>query len=450
MLNLFSRRDRNCQRGSRRSFLMQVGSLGGLGLSLDVALRAEAKAARPVELKVQDQRKPAREANCILIWTQGGTSHIDSIDPKPEASADIRGEFSVIDTVLPGIQFTELMPHFATNLGTFSLLRNLNPRNGSHSVADAIMMSGKPISPTITYPCFGSVIAKEHGNRNSLPPFIQLGSHVDRRARGGLAGYLGIQHNPFEVPGDPNSESYTVRDLTPPGGLSMSRVEQRRQALALLDNLPRKIEENAGALEATDKFYENAFEIISSPQTKRAFDVSKESDETRDAYGRHYFGQSCLLARRLIESGSRFVTVSSGGWDTHSSNFTTLRKKLPPVDQAIPALINDLKRRGLLESTLVVWMTDFGRTPIINANAGRDHSSTASFIVMAGLATPPGTVVGRTDDTATRVDGDEYYAHDVAATIYAKLGIPLDTAHVAPDGRPIWLCEGEPIKELMS
>ena len=176
---------------------------------------------------------------------------------------------------------------------------------------------------------------------------------------------------------------------------------------------------------------------------------SGEKTPVRDAYGRHYFGQSCLLARRLIESGARFVTVSSGGWDTHSGNFSRLRKKLPPVDQAIPTLIDDLQQRGMLDSTLIVWMTDFGRTPVINANAGRDHSSTASFICMAGIGTPAGTVVGRTDQTATRTEGGEFYAHDVAATIYSKLGIPLDTSHVAPDGRPIWLCEGEPVKELM-
>ena len=257
------------------------------------------------------------DLNCILIWTQGGTSHIDSIDPKPKASADIRGEFSTISTVVPGVQFTELMPQFAKRLNQFSVLRNLNPRNGSHSVADAIMLSGKPFNQTITYPCFGSVIAKEKGKRNSLPPFIQLGSNVDRRARGGLAGYLGIEHNPFEVPGDPNSDKYKVRDVTPPGGLPLSVFERRRSALALLDTLPRKTDENAGALEATDKFYQNAFEIISSPQTKQAFDLSAEKASMRDAYGRHYFGQSCLLARRLVESGARFVTVSSGGWDTH-------------------------------------------------------------------------------------------------------------------------------------
>lgn len=438
MLNLFARSDWNCQTGSRRNFLVQVGSLAGLGLSLDVALRSRAQAAAA-----------DNNLNCILIWTRGGTSHIDSIDPKPEASPDIRGEFQAIPTALPGVQFTELMPRFAERLGQFALLRNLNPRNGSHSVADAIMMSGKKINQTITYPCFGSVIAKERGMRNSIPPFVQIGSNVDRRARGGLAGYLGIEHNPFEVPGDPSKESFSVRDVTPPGGLTLDRFERRRRALVRLDTLPRKADEHAGVIEATDRFYQNAFEVISSPQTQQAFDLSQENDETRDAYGRHYFGQSCLLGRRLIEAGARFVTVSSGGWDTHSKNFSTLRKRLPPVDQGIPALIDDLQQRGLLETTLVVWMTDFGRTPAINANAGRDHSSTASYIVMAGIGTPVGQVIGKTDEKAFRVDGVEYYAHDVAATIYSKLGIPLDTSHIAPDGRPIWLCEGEPIQELM-
>lgn len=437
MLNLFSHRDNNCESGSRRRFMLQVGSLSGLGLSLSTALRARAEASAPTDL------------NCILIWTRGGTSHIDSIDPKPQASADIRGEFSTIDTALPGIRFTELMPHFAERLGQFSILRNLNPRNGSHSVADAIMMSGKPMNPTVTYPCFGSVIAREKGKRNSLPPFIQLGSNVDRRARAGLAGYLGLEYNPFEVPGDPNSDKFTVRDVTPPGGLSQDRIARRRQALSLLDTLPRKPEQHAGVVEATDRFYQNAFEVIASPQTQQAFDLTQEQAPLRDTYGRNYFGQSCLLARRLIESGARFVTVSDGGWDTHSNNFTSLRKKLPYVDQGIPALIEDLRDRGLLETTLVVWMTDFGRTPVINANAGRDHSSTASFILMAGIGTPVGTVIGDTDRTADRIVGREYYAHDVAATIYSKLGIPLETSHIAPDGRPIWLCDGTPIEELM-
>lgn len=437
MLNVFSRSDGNCEAGARRRFLLQVGALSGVGLTLESALRAA------------DESRAPKDLNCILIWTRGGTSHIDSIDPKPDANANVRGEFSAISTAVPGVQFTELMPEFAKQLGLFSVLRNLNPRNGSHSVADAIMMSGKPLNPTITYPCFGSVIGKEKGKRNSLPPFIQLGSHVDRGHRGGLAGYLGIEHNPFEVPGDPNSDTFTIRDVTPPGGLSLTRFEQRRRALELLDTMPRKPEQYAGALEATDTFYQNAFEVVSSPQTRKAFDLKAESSRIRDVYGRNYFGQSCLLARRLVESGVRFVTVSDGGWDTHSSNFSTLRKKLPPVDQGIPALINDLQDRGLLESTLVVWMTDFGRTPVINANAGRDHSSTASYICMAGIGTPGGTVIGQTDQSAERVVGTEYYAHDVAATIYAKLGIPLDTSHVAPDGRPIWLCDGAPIKELM-
>ena len=438
MLSLYPRRDWNCQMGARRDFLLQVGSLAGFGLSLDVALRSQAA-----------DRSSKSDVNCILIWTQGGTSHIDSIDPKPQANRDIRGEFEVISTAVPGVQFSELMPHFARSLDSFAVMRNLNPQNGSHSVADAIMLSGKPFSPTTTYPCFGSVVAKERGKRNALPPFIQVGTYVDRRARGGLAGYLGIQYNPFELPGDPNHDQYRVRDVTPPGGINESRIDRRKRALQLLDTLPRKSRQHAGALEATDAFYQDAFAIIGSPQTKQAFDLTDEKSQLRDAYGRHYLGQGCLLARRLVEAGARFVTVSSGGWDTHKDNFKRLREKLPPLDQAIPALIHDLQQRGMLDNTLVVWMTDFGRTPVINANSGRDHSSTASFICMAGAGTPAGAVIGKTDATATRTEGGEYYARDVAATVYTKLGIPLDIAHTAPDGRPIWLCDGSPIPELM-
>lgn len=438
MFNLFPRRSWNCETGTRRGFLVQVGSLAGLGLTLDMALRAKAEAS-----------PSAGDVNCILLWTRGGTSHIDSIDPKPEAPADVRGEFGVISTAVPGIRFSELMPHFARRLGSFAVMRNLNPQNGSHSVADAIMLSGKPFNPALTHPCFGSVVAKQMGSRNSLPPFIQLGSHVDRRAHGGTAGYLGLQYNPFEVPDNPNDEDFTIRDVTLPDSVPLERFTRRQRALQLLDAIARQPDEHAGTIEATDKFYQNAFDIISSPHTKKAFDLSEEKSKLRDAYGRHYIGQSCLLARRLVESGARFVTVSSGGWDTHKNNFPVLRKRLPPLDQAFPALIDDLNDRGLLDTTLVVWMTDFGRTPAINANGGRDHSSTSSFICMAGAGTPTGAVIGQTDRTALRTVGGEYYPRDVAATIYAKLGIPLDTSHVARDGRRIWLCDGEPIQELM-
>ena len=423
--------------------MLQVGSLGGLGVSLDMLLRAEAGAASKANSKAGD-------VNCILIWTRGGTSHHDSTDPKPEAKAEVRGEFGVIDTALPGTQFTDLMPHFAKNLKQFSVMRNLNPQNAGHGIADAIMMSGKKMNPSITYPCFGSVVAKERGARSKLPPFIQIGTQVDRVFGGGTAGYLGIRYNPFELPGDPSKKDFKVRDVTLPGGVSLARVGRRRQALEAIDRLQRGTQKQPSALKAIDGYYENAFSMITSPATQKAFDLKKEKSETRDAYGRTNLGQSCLLARRLIEAGSRFVTVSSPSWDTHVNNFSALRRLLPPLDQAFPALVADLKQRGLLESTLVVWMTDFGRTPLINSAAGRDHWATAGPICFAGAGTPPGRVIGKTDATGARPVDKEYYSNDIAATIYTKLGIPLDTLHVTGDGRPVHVCDGEVITALMS
>ena len=442
MLNLFAERTVDCE-ATRRNFMLQVGSLGGLGVSLDMLLRAEAGAASKANSKAGD-------VNCILIWTRGGTSHHDSTDPKPEAKAEVRGEFGVIDTALPGTQFTDLMPHFAKNLKQFSVMRNLNPQNAGHGIADAIMMSGKKMNPSITYPCFGSVVAKERGARSKLPPFIQIGTQVDRVFGGGTAGYLGIRYNPFELPGDPSKKDFKVRDVTLPGGVSLARVGRRRQALEAIDRLQRGTQKQPSALKAIDGYYENAFSMITSPATQKAFDLKKEKSETRDAYGRTNLGQSCLLARRLIEAGSRFVTVSSPSWDTHVNNFSALRRLLPPLDQAFPALVADLKQRGLLESTLVVWMTDFGRTPLINSAAGRDHWATAGPICFAGAGTPPGRVIGKTDATGARPVAKEYYSNDIAATIYTKLGIPLDTLHVTGDGRPVHVCDGEVIKELMS
>lgn len=442
MLNLFAQPSSDCE-ATRRNFMLQVGSLGGLGLSLETLLRAEAHATAPGASKAGD-------VNCILIWTRGGTSHHDSTDPKPGAKAEVRGEFGVIDTALPGIQFTDKMPHFAKHLKNFTVMRNLNPQNAGHGIAEAIMMTGKKLNPSLTYPCFGSVVAKEKGPRTKLPPFIQIGTQVDRVFGGGTAGYLGIRYNPFELPGDPSKKDFTVRDVTLPGGVSLARVDRRRQALAAIDRLQRDVQKQPGALKAIDGYYENAFSMITSPATQKAFDLNKESAQVRDTYGRTNLGQSCLLARRLIEAGSRFVTVSSPSWDTHVNNFSALKNLLPPLDQAFPALVADLQDRGLLETTLVVWMTDFGRTPLINSAAGRDHWASAGPICFAGAGTPQGTVVGKTDATGARPVGKEYYSNDIAATIYTKLGIPLDIQHVTGDGRPVHVCDGRVIKELMS
>lgn len=436
MLSLFAQNSADCERSSRRQFLLNVGSLAPLGLSLPLLLRSEATAAT------------GRDVNCILIWTRGGTSHHDTFDPKPEAGAEVRGEFGAIDTALPGVKFTEQVPTFAREAKRFSLLRSLNPRNGSHGTADAIMMSGRKFNPALTYPCFGSAVAKELGPRNMLPPFVQIGSNIDRRFGGGLAGYLGLAYNAFELPGDPNSKKFSVRDITPPAGVSLERLSRRREALSAIDRLQRAAAKKPDLLRAVDDYYENAFAMITSPETQKAFDLKQEKKSVRDDYGRTSLGQGCLLARRLVEAGVRFVTVTSGGWDTHRDNFNRLKKLMPPIDKGMPALLRDLEQRGLLERTLVVWLTDFGRTPKINSAAGRDHWSSAGFAVFAGAGVSGGQVIGATDGEGAKPIDAEYYPQDIAATIYRKLGVPLETIHRTPDGRPVTLCEGRPIPEL--
>jgi hypothetical protein len=458
MLRLLPHVTRDCEGVRRRDFL-QIGTLAGLGLSLPTLLAGRRAAANV---------PAAKDVNCILIWTQGGTSHHDTFDPKPEAPVSVRGSYEVVDTTVPGIKFTEIVPRMAKELNRFAILRGWNPQNAGHGVADQYMMSGHNINPAVVHPCYGSIVAHQKGFKTRMPPFIQLGGAVDHATfGGGTAGYLGAEYNPFELLANPNSTPFNVRDITPPAGVDLARIERRRSMLGAIDALQRKIDLSQGgsetraglsqgegqiapaAFDALDEHYRAALNMITAPETKQAFDIDSEDAALRDRYGRTVFGQSCLLARRLIESGVRFVTVSDGGWDHHADLFNGMKNKLPPLDQAIPELLIDLEQRGLLETTLVVWLTDFGRTPKINSASGRDHWASAGFIMMAGAGVPGGSVLGKTDDEGGRPTDHEYFTEDIAATIYTKLGIPLDLVTMTPDGRPIRLNEGRLIKEWM-
>jgi hypothetical protein len=438
MLDLFRATSRNCEGVSRRAFL-RIGALSGLGLSLPGLFAAQKAAAA--------RGKSAKDVNCILIWTLGGTSHHDTFDPKPDAPASVRGEFGTVATAIPGVRFADVAPKMAREIGRFGLLRSLNPRNGSHATADNIMMSGQPFSPTMVYPTYGSVVSQQKGFKTRMPPFVQLGNAVDKRFGGGTAGYLGIVHNPFEINSDPNAPGFSARDISLPAGIDGNRMKRRRSMLGVVDALQRQGEHQPDAFDALDKHYQAALNLITAPQTKRAFRIDAEDPRLRERYGRNRFGQSCLLARRLIESGVRFVTVTDNGWDTHAGNFKSLKDHLMPrVDQAFPALLMDLEARGLLETTLVVWLTDFGRTPQINSASGRDHWASAGFAIMAGAGIPGGSVIGRTDREGGHPTDAEYLPQDVGATVYTKLGIPLDLITYTPDERPIRLNEGKPIK----
>lgn len=438
MLNFLPGVDRNCETVSRRHFL-QIGGLTGLGISLPMLLSARA---------LQAAHTPSTETNCILIWTRGGTSHHDTFDPKPNAPASIKGEFGVIDTAVPGVQFTEIVPNMARELNRFALLRSWNPQNGSHGAADQFVMSGRKFNPGIAYPTYGSVVSWQKGFKTALPPFVQLGDNVDQRFGGGMSGILGLEHNPFEVLADPNAKQFDVRDITPPQGVTNARIDRRQRMLASIDALQAYAENQPAAFEALDEHYKAAMNMITASETKQAFQIDEETPELRDRYGRNKFGQSCLLARRMIQSGVRFVTVTDGGWDTHANNFKSLKdSRIPPVDQALPVLLQDLEERGMLDSTLVVWLTDFGRTPKINSASGRDHWASSGFAIMAGAGVPGGAVLGATDEEGGKPIRNEYTSADIAATIYHKLGLPTDLLAHAPDGRPVRLIEGEPIRE---
>ncbi|MEQ1827427.1 MAG: DUF1501 domain-containing protein [Pirellula sp.] len=423
----------------RRDFLKAVGA-GSLGLTIPQFLWTAQSQANSGQAK--------SDVSCIFIWTLGGTSHHDTLDPKPRASEGVRGPFSAINTAVPGVQFTDVCPRMAKELGRFSLMRSWNPKNGGHGVADLWCMSGRSPNPTLTYPCVGSVVSHQKGFKSPLPPFVQLGSYVDRTNQGGTAGILGLEHGPFEIHAEANVDKFSVRDITPPLNMDLGRVDRRREVLAKLDRMQRRADLQPSAFDALDEHYKTAFKMITAPETKRAFDIGSEDKTLRDDYGRTAFGQRLLLARRLVESGVRFVTVSDPGWDNHQDCFSALKKtRMPPIDQAIPQLLIDLEQRGMLDSTLVVWMTDFGRTPKINSASGRDHWATAGFVVMAGAGIPGGLVVGETDDEGSAPKSQEYFTSSIVATMYHKLGLPLDLTVNAADGRPIRLIEGEPVRE---
>jgi uncharacterized protein (DUF1501 family) len=445
MLDLCTGRTSDCTGLSRRTFL-RVGGLAALGLTLPGFLRLRSLAAGygPADPK----RKAVR---CILLWMQGGPSHHDTFDPKPDAPTEVRGEFGTILTTLPGVRVAEHLPLLARQTDKFSIIRGHDPKNGSHGVADALMMSGHTFNASLPFPCYGSVVAKERGYKDGLFPFVQLGRHIDRRFNGGIAGFLGDQFNPFEVNEDPNATAFKVRDLSLAGAADRTRLERRYAMLTDLDRYERRVEESAGPVQARDEFYAKAHGLITSPAAKRAFAVEAEPDRVRESYGRTTFGQSCLLARRLVEAGVHFVTVTDGGWDTHTDNFKSLKTyKLPVLDRAYSALLQDLHDRGLLDSTLVVWFGDFGRTPKVNPSAGRDHWASAGVACVGGGGVKTGQVVGATNALGEVVIDSPVTPQDLAATIYTALGVPLHTWYKAQDGRPVELVpEGKPVKQLI-
>ena len=430
-----------CDGVSRRSFL-RAGALTFGGLTLTGQLQREALAAAAGE--------KVKQKSVILIWQGGGPSHLDMWDMKPDAPSEFRGTFSPIRTNLDGLQVCEHMPRIAKICDKIAVIRSCtHPDSGHESASHQLLTGYKPTNdiPANEVPSYGSIVAKEMGPRRAgFPSYCT----VPRSPKSTAAAYLGVAYNPFETQGDPNSPDFQVRNLKLPNGISLDRLQQRKDLLQTFDNL-RRDADVTGQIAGMDSFTQQAFQLATSPQVQAAFDLNREDSRLRDQYGRNTIGQSTLMARRLVESGVRFVTVDTGGWDTHNNNFETLKtKKLPEFDQSYSALIEDLDKRGLLDSTLVLVWGEFGRTPRINKDAGRDHWSTAMSVVMAGGGIKRGIVLGETDARAEFPKERPVTPQDVLATMYHLLGVDRHKSYINEADRPVEILnDGEPIRELV-
>ena len=433
------RQKHRCDGPTRRDFL-RVGGLGVLGLSLPQLLRCEAQAGAS---------SSARARSVILVYLGGGLSHHDSFDLKPEAPEEIRGKYQPIASNVPGLMVGELLPHMAQRMDKLSLVRSGAHNNDHHETATNWVLCGRFGSAFGDYPAMGAVAAHEFGFTGTLPPYVAVPRNPSFTWELGKSAYLGGRYESFKA-GDPNAAGYKVRDLGLVEPLARRRAERRQSLYEAVDNLASRVK-GSDQIATYDEFRQRAATMIFSPDAQSAFDIDREDPKLRDRYGRSTFGQSCLLARRLIEGGVRFVTVNNGGWDHHAKIWEGLEKRLPEFDQGFSALLDDMDSRGLLEDTLVVVFGEFGRTPKINKDAGRDHWGPAASLLFAGAGTKRGFVLGATDKQGACVTRDPVAPADVAYTIYESLGIDARKQLTTPDGRPIEILDkGEPIRELFA
>ena len=438
----------NCAGMRRRDCLqLGLGALFGCGLVDALRLRGLAAAA--------DATPAARRAtSCILIWMDGGPTHYETFDPKPDAPKEIRGDYPPIATKIPGVRFSKHMTRLASIADKLAIVRSIQHNQGNHGAGNHYMMTGAPTRIPVGcgafvsfHPSLGSVTACERGSQNGLPAYFSL-PHM---SRSGGPSFLGAKYAPFVVSDDPNKPEFRVRDVALPRAISEERFASRRDLRQEVDRFLR-ITDKAAAdqVAALDEYYEQGYNLVASKEAQQAFDVASEPDHIRDAYGRSGFGQRALLARRLVEAGVPFVTLYDGGWDHHSDLFKSLDKKLPPFEATVAALIDDLGQRGLLDTTLVVALGEFGRTPKVNDRGGRDHWSSAMSVLFAGCGTPGGQVVGATDRGGYAAIDRILSPENFAATVYTKLGIDPGKIVYAPNGRPTHLVsEPTPIAELM-
>ncbi len=418
----------------RRSFL-RLGSIAAFGsLSWSDVLRLRAA-------------PPAKDLSIIHLFLAGGLSHLDTFDMKPAGNPAYRGPFKPIATNLPGLQVCEHLPLTARHADKYVVIRSMTHKQSAHGAAQTLWLSGHDALPTVLAPAIGSVVMKELGPRNELPGYVYIPQPRGNNAR---AGFLGPRFNPFSA-GEVNVSKYAVRDMDLPLGVDWARVERRRGLQSLVDANIRAYD-TSDTFETLDSYYQSAFDLMRSPLALKAFDVAQEPEKLRDRYGRTSMGQGALLARRLVESGVRFVTISRGdnAWDHHGNIFPTLANDfLPELDKAFATLLEDLSDRGMLASTLVIVSGEFGRTAEINVNAGRDHWPNCYSLVLAGGGIAGGRVWGASDADGMFVKDNPVEIPDLAATLFHKLGIDPRKEYVSNIGRPFRVADGKPLDFLL-
>lgn len=424
--------------GVRRRDFLRLGLLGATGLSLPGYFR----------LAEAGEVAAGRATSAIFVNLSGGPSHMDTFDLKPDAPTELRGEFKPIATNVSGIEISEHLPRLAQCADKFALLRGVSHSLAAHEFGTKYMNTGNRPIPSLEFPGYGPVVTKEKGGPRDLPPFVAIPDTNQ------VPGYLGVEYAPFSTTAAPKAgQAFTVRGITLRNGLTVEEVEKRRNLLGKLDSTFRGFEGSSDLVNGLDRFSQRAYDIISSPRSREAFDISKETPETAKLFGESPIGMSCLLATRLVESGVRFVTLSSGGWDTHDDNFGRLKSKLlPDLDYAISGLLTSLAQKGLLDTTAVFVTGEFGRTPKINNRGGRDHFPRAMTCLLAGGGIKGGQVIGASDSKGMGPEsGDGITPDNVAASFYHALGIDCRKEYKTTTGRPIAIARyGAPIPELFA
>lgn len=423
---------------SRRNMLT-VGAFGGLTLVDLLRMRSV----------LGDQKHydfiPAKAESVIHVFLPGGMAQQESWDPKPYSPLEYRGEMGTIKTNT-GEVISKTLPKLAQCADKYTIIRSMTHGEAAHERGTHNMFTGYKPSPALVYPSFGSVVSHEYGPRNNLPPYISIPRQPNEFAG---SGYLSSSYGPFSLGADPANKGFKVQDLNLPGGVDAERFARRQSALETVNSY-FATRQNADGVGAMDSFYERAYSLINSEKARLAFDIDKEDAKLRDRYGRNQAGQRLLLARRLVEAGARFVSMTYGGWDMHRDITTNFNRTMPALDQGLAALLGDLDSRGLLEKTLVLVSSEFGRTPKINSDAGRDHWPKVFSVMMAGGGVKGGYVHGTSDPTASEPDLDPVSPENLATTMYHLLGIVADKELMAPGDRPIEIVDGgEVIKELL-